>query len=355
MEAKQIRTPALLVDLDVLEANQARMQEIVSRSRAELRPHYKSHKCIAIAKKQIRAGAKGIACAKLGEAKDLVEAGIEDVLIANEITDKSKIAEAAGLANCCRLSIAVDQEENILDLEAAAAFQNAKLHCLVEYEIGMRRCGVDTPERAYRLAKTVKSCPHLVFDGIQAYAGHMSHEPSPDVRRRTAQAVEDRLLELKAYLEARDCPVREISGCSTASVADHAFMETVYTEFQAGSYIFMDAAYRELRDLPFQNSLFVLTTVMSKAGGGAIMDAGVKAVSSDQAPPVLRGYETYPVTLSEEHIQAGIPEDAAKIRDKFFLVPGHCCTCVNLYSDIYFIRGGKVVDKVPVTSRGKSW
>lgn len=355
MEVRQIQTPALILDLDVLESNQAQMNAIVSRSRAKLRPHYKSHKCIEIAKMQIRAGAKGITCAKLGEARDLVEAGIEDVLIANEITDRAKLAAAASLAGCCRLSVAVDQCGGIKDLEDAAAYHGAVIHCLVEYEIGMSRCGVDTPEAAYRLAQAVMDCPHLVFEGIQAYAGQLSHEPSRAVRADTARFIENRLRELKAYLESRGCPVREISGCSTASVADHAFPDSVYTEFQAGSYLFMDAAYRALADLPFRNSLFVLTTVMSRSGRRTVMDAGIKAVSSDQAAPLLQDYMQYPVMLSEEHSQADIAEGAPEIGQKLLLLPGHCCTCVNLYDAVYFVRGSRVVNKVPITSRGKSW
>lgn len=355
MELGQIQTPALVLDLDVLEANQKRMDAIVSGARAKLRPHYKSHKCTAIAKMQMQAGAKGITCAKLGEAKDLAEAGIEDILIANQITDKGKIAAAASLAGCCRLSVAVDQRDNILDLEAAAAYHGTVIHCLAEYEIGMARCGVDTPEEAYRLARTVMDCPHLVFEGIQAYAGHLSHEPSKAVRAETARSIEDRLRELKAYLESRGCPVGEISGCSTASAADHAFQDSVYTEFQAGSYLFMDAAYRGLKDLPFQNSLFVLTSVMSRRGSRVVMDAGAKVVSSDQAPPLLRDFGSCPVILSEEHSQADILTGAPEIGQKLMLVPGHCCTCVNLYDAVYWIRGNKVEDKVPITSRGKSW
>ncbi len=355
MELGQIQTPALILDLDALDANQKQMDAVVSGARAKLRPHYKSHKCTAIAKMQMQAGAKGITCAKLGEARDLAEAGIEDILIANQITDKGRIAAAASLAGCCRLSVAVDQRGNILDLEAAAAYYGTVIHCLVEYEIGMARCGVDTPEEAYRLARTVMDCPHLVFEGIQAYAGHLSHEPSKAVRAETALRVESRLRELKAYLENHGCPVREISGCSTATAADHAFADSVYTEFQAGSYLFMDAAYRGLRDLPFQNSMFVLTSVMSRSGPRTVMDAGIKAVSSDQAPPLLRDFDGCPVILSEEHSQADIPGAAPEIGEKLLMLPGHCCTCFNLYDAVYFVRGGRVVNKVPITSRGKSW
>ena len=354
MRVEQISTPALVVDLDLMEENQERMRALVERSGARLRPHYKSHKCVELARMQLAAGAKGITCAKLGEARDLVEAGVEDVLIANQITDRAKLAEVAALAGCCRLGIAVDQAENVADLEAAAAAQGSTIHCLVEYEIGMGRCGVATKEALYELARRIDACPHLEFEGIQAYAGHLSHELSAQVRAAEGQKIEDRLREAKDYLEARGLAVREVSGCSTASVSDHAGGDTVYTEFQAGSYLFMDTAYGALADLGFKNALFVLATVISKAGGRTITDAGRKSVSLDQRDPVFLGYEGYPVKLSEEHSTVLLPEGEKRVGDKLMLIPGHCCTCVNLHDALYLTRDGKVVNKLPVTSRGKS-
>ena len=353
MRIEQIPTPALIADMDALEQNQRRMNEAIARSGARLRPHYKSNKCISIVHMQLAAGAKGITCAKLGEARDLVEAGIEDVLIANQIIDPAKLAEVAALANCCRLGIAVDHSENVRNLEVAAAAQNATIYCLVEYEIGMGRCGVDNKEALYALAREIQECPHLVFEGIQAYAGHLSHELSKQVRTDKGAEIEARLKEAKAYVEEHGIKVNEVSGCSTATVFDHE-EATVYTEFQAGSYIFMDMAYSALCDLGFQNSLFVLTTVISKAGGKTITDAGRKSVSLDQMDPAFYGYEGYPVKLSEEHSSVSLPEGEKQIGDKMRLIPGHCCTCVNIHDFIYFVRDGKVVDKAPVTSRGKS-
>ena len=354
MRIEQIQTPALVVDLNVLEQNQRTMNDLVANCPAKLRPHYKSNKCTAIAHKQIAAGAKGVTCAKLGEARDLVESGIEDVLIANQITDLGKIAEVARLAGCCRLSIAVDGEKNIRDLEAAAAIQGTHIYCLVEYEIGMGRCGVTTKEDLLVLAQLIDSCPHLTFEGIQAYAGHLSHEADVSLRSELGAGVEARLKEAKAYLEEHGLTVPQVSGCSTASVRDHAIPDTVYTEFQPGSYLFMDAAYRPLADLPFRNSLFVLATVMSKGNGKTITDAGMKAVSVDQLPPVFLGYEDYPVELSEEHGAVLLPEDEKQVGDKMWLIPSHCCTCINIYDWLYFVRDGKVEDKVPINSRGKS-
>jgi len=355
MKIEQIQTPALIIDLDKLEKNQETINALVAGSGAALRPHYKTHKCTELAHYQLKAGAKGITCAKLGEAIDLVEAGVDDILIANEIVDPAKIARVAALANCCHLSIAVDTCENVLALEAAAAVQNSTIHCLVEYEIGMGRCGVSTLEDLLNITKTISECPHLEFEGIQSYAGHLSHEPSTEERARQAAAIEARLKEAKSYLEKKGYAVKEISGCSTASIFDHAHPDTVYTEFQAGSYVFMDAAYRPLKDLPFENSLFLVTTVMSKANNKVITDAGLKSVSQDQTLPVFVGYEDIPVEMSEEHCALPVADAPVHVGDRMLLIPGHCCTTVNMYDSVYFVRQGKVVNKVPVTSRGCSW
>jgi len=144
MQINQMETPVLILDMDKMEANIRTMQKLVQSCGIALRPHYKSHKCPQIAQWQMEAGAVGITCAKLGEAEDLVNAGIKDVLIANQVIDPAKIARLAHLARGCRLGICVDDEENINNLEKAAALAGSTLYCLIEYEVGMNRCGVET-------------------------------------------------------------------------------------------------------------------------------------------------------------------------------------------------------------------
>ena len=352
MQLEQLQTPALILDMDLFEQNMATMKNFLTPLGLALRPHYKSHKCTAIAHMQIAQGAKGICCAKLGEAEDLVNAGIEDVLIANQIIDQAKLARVAHLANCCYLTICVDNEENIKALEAAAAVQNATIHCLIEYEIGMKRCGVETPEAFYALAKEISDCPHLVFEGIQAYAGHLSHETDFETRKVESEKVEQRLLELRTYLEQKSMPVKEVSGASTGTV-EFRTKNSVYTEIQAGSYIFMDTAYNAL-NLSFKSALFLLCTVMSTNPHLVIVDTGRKSVSLDQMMPILENYPQWPLKVSEEHSAVSAQECHAAIGDKLRMIPGHCCTAVNLHNHLYFVRGNKVIDKVPITSRGNS-
>jgi D-serine deaminase-like pyridoxal phosphate-dependent protein len=352
MRLEQLDTPSLIVDMDVFDDNVRTMEKFMDASGLVLRPHYKSHKSTAIAHMQIAAGAKGISCAKLGEAEDLVAAGFEDVLIANQLVEPWKLARVASLAACCRLTICVDDLDNIKALETAAAVQGSHIHCLVEYEVGMRRCGVNTPEEALVLAQAIDQSPHLTFEGIQAYAGHLSHEEDYEKRKKDSAVVEQRLSALCDYLRANGLPVKEVSGASTGTV-EFRPKNSVYTEVQAGSYIFMDAAYAAL-SLKFRNALFVVATVMEGNDQRLIVDAGRKSISMDQKMPVFRDFPNLPVKISEEHssIPAG---NAAAIGDRLLIIPGHCCTCVNLHDFLYLVRGERVVDRIPVTSRGKSF
>jgi len=347
-----IETPALILDMEIFEQNIKNMNELTKSAGIALRPHYKSHKCTAIAHMQIAAGAKGITCAKLSEAEDLIAAGIEDVLIANQIVEPSKLARVAYLAGCCRLTVCVDQIQNIHALEAAAATQGTTIHCLVEYEIGMNRCGVSTPEEFYSLAKLIDESPHLVFDGIQAYAAHLSHEEDFEKRKTASEQLERTLKDLRVYIEDKGLAVKEISGESTGT-AQFRTKGSVYTELQAGSYIFMDTAYSALH-LNFKNALFVLATIMSANDKLIVTDAGRKNISIDQKLPTFRDYPDLSVIVSEEHCRIPLEGHSAAVGSKLMLIPGHCCTTVNLHDFIYLVRNGKVVDRIPVTSRGKS-
>ena len=163
MKISGLSTPALIVDVNILKANAEKMKALLASSNLRLRPHYKSHKCAALAKWQIRQGAIGMTCAKLSEAEDLCDAGIEDILIANQIVDPVKIRRLADLAGNCRLTVCVDSIANIDALSAAAANSGTTIYCLVEYDIGMERCGVVTKEEGLTLAKHIQACDNLVF------------------------------------------------------------------------------------------------------------------------------------------------------------------------------------------------
>ncbi len=351
MKINNIETPALIIDLDILENNQNKIMSIVKEIGVELRPHYKSHKSTFLAHKQIAMGAKGITCAKLSEAEDLILSGIEDVLIANQVVEQSKIMRLAYLAGCCRLTICVDDPQNILMLEAAAGHFGNVIYCLVEYEVGMNRCGVSSKEKALELAKLIKEQKHLRFEGIQAYAGHLSHEENDVIRAEESEKCESRLRELLDYFAENNMEVKEVSGSSTGTV-ELRKKDTVYTEIQAGTYLFMDAAYDRV-GVGFEHSLFMLASVISTDKERIVCDAGMKSLGVDQGNPVFADFTDEDVEMSEEH-SAIYCEHSLKTEEKIQLIPGHCCTTMNLHNQVYLVRGDKVIDRIFVDSRGKS-
>lgn len=350
MKIDGISTPALIVDEKIYDANAKAMKELLEGKSLKLRPHYKSHKCAEIARQQIASGAIGMTCAKLDEAVDLCDAGIEDILIANQIVDKEKISRLAFLARNCRLTVCVDNEDNIRALDSAARTAGSVVHCLIEYEIGMERCGVSTREDVARLARVIGECESLVFDGIQAYAGHISHEISSEERLRLTEANALKIKDLLAFLEAQDIEVGTLSGGSTGTSLVKADMG-LYTELQAGSYLFMDSTYKTL-GLPFKNSLFILAAVVSVNDRLAVVDAGVKSCGIDQGMPECVGFSVSHIVASEEHLQLHDPSIKLSVGDKVLLIPGHCCSTVNLHEKLYFVRDNKVTRRVAVTARG---
>ena len=351
MRLCDIPTPALVIDEGILMQNEAAMAALTA-GRISLRPHYKSHKCASLARRQIEKGAKGMTCAKLSEAEDLADEGIEDILIANQIFGEERLLRAALLARRCRLTVCVDSEAGVLALSRAAEAVGSHIHAYVEYDIGMERCGVHSHEAVVRLALLLRDSKGVSFDGVQAYAGHISHEVSAEKRAAFVEANGRDLKDLLAKLEAAGVPARELSGGSTGTAKEKA-AEGLYTELQAGSYLMMDATYRLLQT-PFQNSLFILATVITAREGHAVLDVGVKGLGIDQGMPLPVGFTAEQIAAHEEHLLLTRPSVPLARGERVRLIPGHCCSTVNLYDKIYLVKGDKVTGRLFVTARGKS-
>ena len=345
-------TPALVIDREAMERNMAKMNGLLEGTSMGLYPHYKSHKCPAIARLQMEKGARGITCAKLGEALDLCEAGIPNIVIANQIVQKEKLPVLAALANRCRLTVCVDHGQNVLDLEAAMAEAGGKLHLLVEFDVGMNRCGVSTPSEFLELARLIKKQPHLVFEGIQAYAGQLSHEENGEKRRADVQRIEAQVAALKAFCEENGVKVAEVCGGSTG-FAHEKPKNTVYTQVQFGSYLFLDRSFQPL-ELSFEQALFVQTTVLSVKADRVVVDCGVKTMTMDQYPPYFPAFPGAELSFSEEHTTILARDHGLKPGDKLLYVPGHCCTTINTFDKVYVAEKGTVTDCWDITSRGKA-
>jgi D-serine deaminase-like pyridoxal phosphate-dependent protein len=352
----QIETPALLLDLDVFESNIKIMSDFMNSKSASLRPHFKTFKCPPIAQRLIASGAKGITCSKLSEAETLVASGIRDVLIANQIVDPVKIYKLAGLAKGeAKITVAVDNPENIEDLSKATVLLGSTIYCLVEVDVGMGRCGVNTPGEVLSLAKKISGSKGLVFEGIQAYEGHVILNPNLEARRDGVNNMLTKVLGIKRFLEKHNISVNEISGGGSGTY----FMtgnNTIWTEIQAGSYVFMDTTYSKLEGLEFKNALTILSTIIHKRPGIAVADLGLKTCTTESGQPSIKGYSHISLLkkLNEEHAIIEDEKNDLIYKQKIEFIPSHCCTTVNLHDNFYCIRNGILEAIWPITGRGKS-
>ncbi len=353
---EEIDTPALLVDLPMMEANLRRMADFFRGREAKLRPHAKTHKCPIIAQKQIELGAIGTTCAKLGEAEALVEGGISDILIANQIVGSPKIARLMDLTQEANLMVAVDDPENVRSLSRAASAKGVKMRALVEVDIGMGRCGVSPGQATRNLAEQVSRSPGLSFAGLMGYEGHLVFVPSLKERTRRCQEAMALLLETKDLIERSGLPVSIVSGGGTGTYAITGPLSGI-TEVQAGSYLFMDGRYRGIEALDdFDIALTLLTTVISRPNEKrAIIDAGMKAITHEFGLPAINSRPGAKlIALAEEHgiIQFEEPESRLKAGDKIELIPSHGCTTINLHDFYYATRNGVLEAIWPITGRG---
>jgi D-serine deaminase-like pyridoxal phosphate-dependent protein len=362
MPLADVDTPALILELDPFERNLRRLPESLAGRSVKVRPHAKSHKCPQIAMRQIALGAVGVCCQKVSEAEALVEGGVHDVLIANEVIGATKLRRLAALAKQARVAVCVDNAENVKALTAAARDFGVTLDVLVEINVGANRCGVEPGAPAVDLARSVADSPNLRFAGLQAYHGSAQHVRKVDERRAAIDAAVARVKHTRDLLSAAGIPCPKVTGAGTGTYLFEA-SSAVYDELQAGSYIFMDADYArndwtESGIPQFEHSLFVWTTVMSRASPGrAIVDAGLKASSIDSGMPrIADGGPAEYIRASDEHgvIQLNGARGHA-LGDKLKLIPGHCDPTVNLYDDYVCIRNGRVEAIWPITARGAVW
>ncbi len=353
----EIDTPALLIDLDAMEANIASMADFCRQSGVSVRPHFKTHKTPAIARKQLDAGAIGLTCAKLGEAEVMVEkVGAHDVLIANQIVGPAKIARLTRLARRTNVMVAVDDAANVAELGAAARAEGVTIRVLVEVDIGMGRCGVPPGEPALALARCVAETEGLLFAGLMGYEGHLVTLPDEAERAARVRAAFVPLIETKQRLETAGLAVDIVSGGGTGTYAITGRI-TGMTEIQTGSYVLMDQSYSQVGGLPFRQALTLLTTVISRpTPDRVVIDAGRKGISQDfglPQPANSPGLEV--VRFSEEHgiLKLAKPGREPKVGDKIELIPSHVCTTVNLHDTFYALRGDSLEAIWPIAARGK--
>ncbi len=365
-EFAEVDTPALILDLDAFERNLDRMAAFSTRSGVAIRPHAKAHKSPEIARLQISRGAVGVCCQKVSEAEILVDGGISDVLVANEIVGAPKLKRLAALATHARVGVCIDDAAAVAELAHAAADAGTLLNVLVELDVGQGRCGMAAGEPAARLAQAIAREKHLRFAGLQAYHGTAQHTRLAAERAEHVASAVAKVKETLRALAAAGLACPSVTGAGTGTHEIEA-ASGVYTELQPGSYIFMDADYGRNLDASgkpyqaFENALFVAATVMSAAAPErAVVDAGHKALAVDSGMPEpwqLAGVRYH--RPSDEHGVLDLSQcnDRPRRGDRVLLVPGHCDPTVNLHDWYVGVRGlhtkaAKVEVVWPVAARG---
>lgn len=355
---RAVETPALILDLDAFDRNLKRMADALSGRGMRLRAHAKSHKCPDIALRQVAMGAIGICCQKVSEAAVFVAAGIQDVLVTNQVASLAKARRLAALAHQARIGVLVDHAQQVVWLQQAAIEAGVTLDVYVEVNVGANRCGVDPGEPAVTLALDVDQHKPLRFAGLQCYQGAAQHMREPAQRQAAIAQAVTWARQTRDAIVARGLSCERITGAGTGTFW-HERDSGVFNEIQAGSYIFLDRDYSDNLagpdDCLFEHALFVQTTVMSRARSNqAIVDAGLKASSVDSGmPTVWKRPDLKFLKASDEHgVLAVNGPSPLQLGDVLWLVPGHCDPTVNLYDELIGVRAGRVESIWPISARG---
>jgi len=361
MRYTDIDTPALLVDLDRMEANITRMADLAKRHGVNLRPHTKTHKCPDLAKLQVESGATGITCAKIGEAEVMAAAGLDDILIANEIVGEHKLWRLLKLAQKCKLCVAVDSEFGAGTLNQALEQTQQTLDVVIEVNCGQDRCGVLPGGPALKLAKQIAEFSQLRLAGLMSHGGHVYHATTREDVERIGRHEGRVMVETAELLRSNGISIDVVSTGSTAAADSCARVEGV-TEIRPGTYIFYDLTQVDLCACALEDcALSVLATVISRPSPRrTVLDAGKKTLTSEPggrtgnngAFGFLPAHNCIISRLSEEH--AIIESDCEfAIGEKVKIIPNHVCVVVNMFDKMYGIRNGEAERMLNITARGK--
>jgi len=363
---RDLNTPVLVIDIEALDRNIARMAEFAASNGLTLRPHAKTHKSVDIARRQIAAGAVGQCCAKLGEAEALADGGITGLHITSPVVPAAAVERLAALnARSSGLMVVVDNPGNARTIaEAVAKTGTQPLSVVIDVDPGIHRTGVVSAEKAIELLDVIRSLPALAYRGVQFYCGAHQHIAAYADRRAAMRDRADYLETVIAGLAEAGGKPEIVTGGGTGTHRIDA-EQGLFTELQVGSYIFMDDQYRacdltgeEAAPVPFETALMVDSSVVSANAPGLVtLDAGIKSFATDAEPPtVLAGVD--PATrfffMGDEQGALLTPEGALTLGDRVSMNTPHCDPTVNLYDSYHVVRGQTLEAIWPVSGRGKS-
>ncbi len=359
MQKHDIDTPALLIDLDIMERNIDTLADFFAdKEGISFRPHYKTPKSPFIAAKQIASGAVGISCQKVAEAETLITAGINDVLITNEVVGSYKIRKLIGLRkHASGLMVCVDHILPAKELSEEALRHGVRMPVLVDVNVGQNRCGVEPGEAAAAFAREISGLKGLELKGFQCYHGILQvwdQKNGMEDKMKEIERCNALIVATREAMEAAGLSTEIISGAGTGT---YRWQYPVMTEVQAGSYVLMDWSYH-ISAPEFDRALTIFTTVISTPSRDrVVVDAGYKTASTDAGMPALKGIRGYEyASAGDEHgiLTPTNPDREIKIGEKLELYPSHCDTTINLFDQYYGIRGEAVEVIWPIAARGKS-
>ena len=349
-------TPALLVDLDVMEANINRIASTCAANGVSWRPHVKGQKTAEIVRKELAAGAIGITCAKLSEAEAMAAAGFRDILIANQVVGAIKVRRLVDLLDRAEPIVAVDSVENVMELGVAASARGRRLKVVVEVNIGMNRAGVAPGTAAAALAGVISAQAGLQFIGLMGWESHTVTIADPVEKECLIVEAIGQLVASAVACRSAGFPV-EIVSCGGTGTFPTCARQHGITEVQVGGGILSDMHYRNHYHVDFPCALSLLATVTSRPTATRIvLDAGKKAMSSDAAmPQPIALHQVRNLRLSAEHttIELAEPSVAPRIGERLELLVGYGDTTVHLHEEIVGLRNGRIEAVWPVIARGK--
>jgi D-serine deaminase-like pyridoxal phosphate-dependent protein len=345
-----IFTPALLVDLNAFESNVKLAEELALGAGKVIRPHAKTHRCPGLALRQLGKAAKGIACATVREAEAMAEAGIRDILLANEVVSQGKIDRVIALSRQADIMVAVDAKEIADAFSAAARQAGVIVGVLVDVNVGLNRCGVGSVAAAVDLAAAIERLPALALRGIMGYEGR--RRASDPQRTPWVHHAMESLAQVKDAFGKAGLPVEVVSASGTSTL-NEALAGDAITEIQAGSYISMEKDLEGL-GLPFVPSVWVLSSVISRTQGRAVLDAGRRSVGMEYGPPEAVGVPSVVVKVNDEHTILQWNDTPPALGRRVVLRPGQVRSTFNLNEWVHLIRDNKIVETLPISARGSS-
>jgi len=357
---EDLETPAVLIDLDVLEANIARQAKRAREAGVKLRPHAKTHKLPEIGRMQLAAGATGLSLAKTGEAEVFAEAGFTDIFLAYPIVGADKAKRLLALSDRVNLCVGADSVEGARTLSEVFASAGRKLRLLLKIDCGLHRVGV-LPDRALATALRIAELPGVELTGVFTHAGQAYHAETPDGVAAVGSHEGETVVAVAKELRKSGLPIREVSVGSTPT-APHAMKIAGVTECRPGNYVYNDASQLSLGVCALEDcAMTVLATVVSvPAPDRAVLDAGSKTLSSDGLRPSAGGHgfvlgkKGRIARLSEEHgVVDVVAGDHFAVGERVAVLPNHACVVSNLHGRVYAVRKGRVEEAWPVAARGR--